>query len=70
MLKRPADVKCKSLSGFLFDRGLEAAVGTLAERREFRLSTKQYDAFLAALDSSMKPRPRLEKLLTTTSVLE
>ena len=70
MLKRAADVERKSLSAFLLDKGLEAAAETLAERREFRLSAKQYDAFVAALDSPVKPRARLEKLLTTPSVLE
>ena len=37
---------------------------------EFRLNTKHYDAFVAALDAPAKPRPRLEKLLMTPSVLE
>lgn len=70
MLKRAAEVERKSLSAFLLDKGLEAAAETLAERREFRLSAKQYDAFVAALDSPVKPRPRLERLLTTPGVLE
>lgn len=70
MLKRAADVERKSLSAFLLDKGLEAAAETLAERTEFRLSAKQYDAFTAALDAPAKARPRLEKLLTTRSVVE
>jgi uncharacterized protein (DUF1778 family) len=70
MLKRAADFERKSMSTFLLDKGLEAAAETLAERREFRLSARQYDAFVAALDSPVKPRRRLEKLLTTPSVLE
>ena len=70
MLKRAADVERKSLSAFLLDKGLEAAAETLAERREFRLNAKQYDAFVAALDSPVKPKARLEKLLTTSSALE
>lgn len=70
MLKRAADVEHKSLSAFLLDKGLEAAAETLAERREFRLSAKQYDAFVAALDAPVKPRARLERLLTTPGVLE
>ncbi len=70
MLKRAADIERKSLSAFLLDKGLEAAAETLAERREFRLSAKQYDAFVAALDSPVKPRPRLERLLTKPTVLE
>ena len=70
LLKRAADVENKTLSAFLLDKGLEAAAETLAERREFRLSAKQYDAFVAALDAPVKPRPRLETLLKTPSVLE
>ena len=70
MLKRAASVERKSVSAFILDKGLAAAAETLADRREFRLSTKQYDAFVAALDAPQKPRPRLEKLLKTPSVLE
>jgi len=70
VLKRAADVENKTLSAFLLDKGLQAAAETLAERTEFRLSTKQFEAFTAALDAPVKPRPRLEKLLTTKSVLE
>jgi uncharacterized protein (DUF1778 family) len=70
VLKRAADVENKTLSAFLLDKGLEAAAETLAERREFRLRARQYDAFVAALDAPVKPRPRLEALLTTPSVVE
>jgi len=70
MLKRAASVERKSVSAFILDKGLTAAAETLADRREFRLSAKQYDAFVAALDTPQKPRPRLEKLLKTPSVIE
>lgn len=70
MLKRAANAERKSVSAFLLDKGLEAAAETLAERTEFRLSARQYDAFVAALDSPAKVRPRLKKLLTMPSVLE
>jgi len=70
MLKRAASVERKTVSAFVLDKGLEAAAETLADRREFRLSAKQYDNFIAALDAPTKPRPRLEKLITTPSVLE
>jgi uncharacterized protein (DUF1778 family) len=70
MLKKAADVEDKTVSAFVLDKSLEAAAETLADRREFRLSAKQYDAFVAALDAPSKPRPRLEKLLKTASVLE
>lgn len=70
MLKRAADFEEKSVSAFVLNKSLEAAAETLADRREFRLNARQYDAFVAALDAPAKPRPRLEKLLTTPSVLE
>ena len=70
LLKKAADVEDKTVSAFVLDKSLEAAAETLADRREFRLSAKQYDAFVAALDAPSKPRPRLEKLLKTASVLE
>ena len=69
MLKRAASVERKTVSAFILDKGLEAAAETLADRLEFRLNAKQYDAFVAALDSPAKPHPRLETLLTTPSVL-
>ena len=69
VLKHAASVERKTVSAFILDKGLEAAAETLAARSEFRLSATQYDAFLAALDA-VKPRPRLEKLLETLSVLE
>ena len=70
MLRRAAEVENKTVSSFVLDKGLEAAAETLADRHEFRLDAKHYDAFLAALDAPAKARPRLEKLLTTRSVLE
>jgi uncharacterized protein (DUF1778 family) len=70
VLKRAADVENKTLSAFLLDKGLEAAAETLAERTEFRLGAKQFEAFNAALDAPVKARPRLEKLLTEPGVLE
>lgn len=70
MLKRAASVERKTVSPFILDKSLEAAAETLADRREFRLSDKQYDGFVAALNSPIKPRPRLERLLATPSILE
>ena len=70
LLKRAASVERKSVSAFVLDKGLAAAAETLADRSEFRLPAKQYDAFVAALDAPAKARPRLEKLLKTPSVLE
>ncbi len=70
VLKRAADVERKTLSTFLLDKGLQAAAETLAERAEFRLGARQFDAFAQALDAPVKPRSRLEALLNSPSVLE
>lgn len=70
MLKRAAAVEKKTMSAFVLDKGLEAAAETLADRHEFRLNTREFDAFVAALDAPVKPRPRLTRLLATPSVLE
>ena len=70
MLRRAAEVENKTVSSFVLDKGLEAAAETLADRHEFRLDAKSYDALLSALDAPARPQPRIEKLLTTRSVLE
>ncbi len=65
MLKRAAAVERKTISAFILDRSLAAAAEVLADRHEFRLSAKQYDAFVAALDVRSKAYPRIERLLRT-----
>lgn len=70
ILERAASVEHKTVSAFMVDNGLAAAAEMLAGRTEFRLSARQYDAFVAALDAPSKPGPRLERLLKTPSVLE
>lgn len=57
-------------SAFVLDNGLTAAAEALAGRRQSPLLTKQYAAFVAALDAPPKRKPRLAKLLNTASVLE
>jgi uncharacterized protein (DUF1778 family) len=70
LLRRAASVSGRTVSAYLLDQGMAAAAETLADRREFTLPARQYDAFLAALDTPEKSRPRLEQLLRTPSVLE
>lgn len=70
MLKRAANAEEKSVSAFVLDKSIEAAAETLADRRDFVLSAKQYDAFVAALDGAPKSRPRLERLFAEPSALE
>jgi uncharacterized protein (DUF1778 family) len=69
-LQQAASLQRKTISAFVLDSSLAAAAEALASRREFPLSARQYDAFVAALDAAPKPKPRLAKLLSTSSVLE
>jgi uncharacterized protein (DUF1778 family) len=70
VLKQAALSEHKSLSAFLLDSGLTAAAEALADRLEFRLNAKQYDALVASLDVPSRPRPRLAKLLKTPGAFE
>ena len=70
VLQRAALSQHKSIGAFLLDSGLAAAAEALADRLEFRLDAKQYDAFVAALDVLSKPKPRLAKLLKVPAALE
>ena len=70
LLKYAAAAENKTVSAFVLAKGLESAAEILADRREFRLDTKRYDAFVASLDAPGNPRPRLKKLLAARSVLE
>jgi uncharacterized protein (DUF1778 family) len=67
VLQQAALSQHKSIGEFLLDSGLTAAADALADRLEFRLNAKQYNAFVAALDAPWKPKPRLAKLLRTPS---
>src|ERR1700686_3608565 len=62
-LQRAAAVANKTLTEFLLDSGLNAALDTLADRRVFQLDEKRWDAFMAALDAPPKRNPKLRKLL-------
>lgn len=62
-LQHAATVSNKTLTEFLLDTGLNAALDTLADRRVFQLGEKQWDAFMKALSKPPKDNPRLRKLL-------
>jgi uncharacterized protein (DUF1778 family) len=70
LLQHAAAVEGKSVSAFVLDKSLEAAAEMLADRREFRLNSNQFDAFAVALDAPSKARLRFGKLLTARSVVE
>jgi uncharacterized protein (DUF1778 family) len=62
-LQRAAAVTNKTLTEFLLDIGLNAALDTLADRRVFQLDDKRWAAFMNALAAPPKNNPRLRKLL-------
>ena len=70
LLQRAASVREQSISAFMLDSCMAAAAEALADRREFRIPAKAYDAFVAALDAPAKRKARLDRLLHTPSVLE
>lgn len=70
MLQEAAAIRSKTVSEFLLDSGLTAAAETLADRRLFFLDEAQWSAFLAALDTPYKPKPRLEALLTEKGIFD
>ncbi len=70
LLKRAALAQRMTVSAFVLESGLTAAAEALADRQEFRLNARQYDAFVAALEAPAKPKLRLDKLLKTPSILE
>ncbi|MEZ0281583.1 DUF1778 domain-containing protein [Methyloceanibacter sp.] len=69
-LQSAAEVSHKTLSEFVLESALARADRVLSERQVFRLDAKQWTAFMAALDASPKPRPRLARLLSEPSVLD
>jgi uncharacterized protein (DUF1778 family) len=60
----------KTMSEFVLDSALQEAEERLADRRVFTLDTKQWDAFVAALDAPPRAHPRLEKLFREPSAFD
>ena len=63
ILQQEAAVAQKTVSEFVLDTGLKAAMDTLADRRVFQLDRKRWDAFMRALDAPPRANARLRKLL-------
>lgn len=70
LLQEAARAVHKNVSEFLLDAGIVAANQTLASRLRFELTPEQWDAFQAALDRPVKPKPKLKKLLSEPGLLE
>jgi len=62
-LQRAAAVANKTVTEFLLDTGLNAALDTLADRRVFQIDEKRWAQFMAELASPPRSNPRLRKLL-------
>ena len=70
LLSKAAAAENRSISAFVLDSGLTAAAEALADRTEFSISSDSYNAFLRVLDAPPAPRPRLDRLSNTPSVLD
>jgi uncharacterized protein (DUF1778 family) len=62
-LQQAAAITNKTLTEFLLDTGLNAALDTLVDRKVFQLDEKQWKDFMATLSKPPKDNPRLRKLL-------
>ena len=69
LLQEAARAAHKNVSEFLLDAGIVAANQTLADRLRFELTPDKWDAFQAALDRPVKPKPKLKKLLSEPGLL-
>lgn len=62
-LQRAAAAVNKTVTEFLLDSGLSAALDTLADQRVFQLDDNCWDEFMKALARPPKDNPGLRKLL-------
>jgi uncharacterized protein (DUF1778 family) len=62
-LQAAAAASRRTVSEFVLESALARADETLADRQVFRLSERQWKAFLAALDAPPRPTPRMDRLL-------
>ncbi|MCA1471156.1 DUF1778 domain-containing protein [Bradyrhizobium sp. IC3195] len=69
-LQTAAQATHKTLSDFVLESALARADSVLADRQIFRLDAQRWNAFMAALEASPKPRPRLARLLNEPSIID
>jgi uncharacterized protein (DUF1778 family) len=69
-LQSAAQASHKTLSDFVLESALARADSVLADRQIFRLDAQRWSAFTAALDAPPKPRARLARLLSESSILD
>jgi uncharacterized protein (DUF1778 family) len=69
-LRRAAAATNKTLTEFLLDAGLNAALDAVEPRRVLQLDDKRWNAFSAALAAPPKTNPKLRKLLARKAAWE
>lgn len=69
-MRRGAQQRGESLTDFIIRSACSEAEQALADQRRFSLNAEQWNAFVAALDRPVQPKPRLRRLFTEPSVLE
>ena len=70
MLQETARARHTTISQFVMDSAIAAATEVLAERSRIGLDSKDWAAFVAALDAPPRRHPRMERLLTGPTVLD
>ncbi len=70
LLQEAARASHKNVNDFLLEAGITAANQALADRRRFELNDAQWEAFLEALDRSVRSKPRLRKLMVDQGLLD
>lgn len=70
VLQQAAKERHTTISQFVLESALNSASAVLAERSRIGLDAEQWTAFMAALDASPRRHPRMERLLTESTVLD
>jgi uncharacterized protein (DUF1778 family) len=68
LIRRAAEVEGTNITEFTVAATMNHAVDVLADRRVFAIDDAAWSEFLAVLDRPVSHKPRLEKLLTESSV--
>lgn len=70
ILRTAASASGQTLAQFVLESAIARAQETLPDRRAFGLDAEGWEAFIAALEASPRPLPRVERLLKEPSVFE
>jgi len=68
LIRHAAEVEGTNITEFTVAATMNHAVDVLADRRVFAIDDAAWSEFLAVLDRPVSHKPRLEKLLTESSV--